>query len=141
MNDSNCEPVLREVAEKHITKKQAIKREFEISEETKKLIEERDELKSQSRGTDVKGKLTRTSIRDDRTKALIQNLEECLWHDIKRAKTGFVPNHVKLKKPSGATSEERPEVLADYFEQKQWEIEENREKRVRRTKISKMLHR
>ena len=53
---------------------------------------------------------------------MIKNLEECLWYDIKKAKTGFVPNHVKLRKEDGkiARSDERPEVLADYYDHKQW---------------------
>ena len=44
-----------------------------------------------------------------------------------------MPNHVKLRKPDGqvAKSSERPDVLADYFEEIQWggvKSEETREK-------------
>ena len=31
----------------------------------------------------------------------IKHVEEELWYDIKKAKTGFVPNHTKLFKEDG----------------------------------------
>ena len=42
--------------------------------------------------------------------------------DITEAKTWFLPNHVKLKHSDGriAKSSERPEVLAEFFREKQW---------------------
>ena len=47
-------------------------------------------------------------------------MEEELWYDIKKAKTGVVPNHTKLSNEEGEviTSEERPDRLADHFELK-----------------------
>ena len=50
----------------------------------------------------------------------IQNLEECLWHGIGEAETGFVPNHVKRRQTEGrvARSSEKPEVLADHSDKK-----------------------
>ena len=79
----------------------------------------------------------RRSVRKDRTDMLIQNLEECLWYDIKKAKAGFIPNHVKLRKTDGsiAKSIERPEVLAEHYEKKQWGIDEHRNKTIRTNKI------
>ena len=57
-------------------------------------------------------------------------MEEELWFDIKKAKTGFVPNHTKLADDGGKviTSEGRPDRLADYFEKKQWAIDDDRDK-------------
>ena len=45
-----------------------------------------------------------------------------LRFDIKKAKTGYLPRHTKLKTPNGeiAKSKERAYVLADFFEHKQW---------------------
>ena len=62
----------------------------------------------------------RKSVRKDRTDALINDLEECIWYDIKKAKAGFIPNHIKLRKQDGsiAKSCERPEVLADHCDKK-----------------------
>ena len=78
-----------------------------------------------------------TDMIKDRTDNLIKNLEECLWYDIKKAKTGFVPNHVKLRKEDGtiAKSSERPEVLADHFDKKQWGIDNSIPKHPKYVKI------
>ena len=64
-------------------------------------------------------------------------MEEELWYDIKKAKTGFIPNHTKLSNERGEviTSEERPDRLADNFEHKQWAIDDDRCKNVRTRKI------
>ena len=64
-------------------------------------------------------------------------MEEELWYDIKKAKTGFVPNHAMLsnEKEEVITSEERPDRLADHFELKQWAIDHDRCKNVRTRKI------
>ena len=41
---------------------------------------------------------------------------------LKKLREGYMPKHTKLKHPNGAiaTSQERPEILADYFEKTQW---------------------
>ena len=46
----------------------------------------------------------------------------------KKNKTGFIPNHAKLRKThnSIARSNERPGVLADHYEKKQWGIDEDK---------------
>ena len=61
-------------------------------------------------------------MRKDKKNKRIRHLEEELWYDIKKAKTGYLPRHTKLKKEDGeiAKSTERAEVLADFFEAKQW---------------------
>jgi len=129
----------RKVATQQISKKQAIKREFNISDHTKSLIEIRQQARDRCDWNQVKihTKQIRKSIRKDRTDLLVQNLEECLWYDIKKAKTGFVPNHVKLRKTDNtiARSNERPEVLADHYEKKQWGIDEDRPREFKTAKI------
>jgi len=112
-----------------ISKKQAIKREFEIASATKKLIEEIQEARDRFNRDEVKHtKEILKIVRKGRTTQLINNLEECLRYDIKKAKTSFMPNHVKLRKEDGniARSNERPEVLADHCGNKQWGIDEER---------------
>lgn len=41
---------------------------------------------------------------------------------LKKLRERYMPKHTKLKHPDGsvATSQERPEILADFFEQMQW---------------------
>ena len=43
-----------------------------------------------------------------------------LWYDIKKAKSNFVPSHTKFKRQDGTVcaSNERPDILADHFEQR-----------------------
>ena len=54
-----------------------------------------------------------------------------------KTKTVFVPSHTKLlnkdKKP--CTSDERPEIIADYYENEQWAINENRDKETPKTRV------
>jgi len=129
----------RKNASKMVSKKQAIKREFEISDDTKNLIKDRQKARNVYDWEEVKRhtKLIRKSVRNDRTNQLISNLEECLWYDIKKAKTCFLPNHVKLRKSDGniARSNERPEVLAEHFGNKQWGIDEERIRQKKLTRI------
>ena len=39
----------------------------------------------------------RKRVRKDRLDFRIKNLEEELWYDIKKAKSGFIPTHTKLR--------------------------------------------
>ena len=63
----------------------------------------------------------------DRT---IKDLEDNLWHDIKKTKTAFVPSHTKLLNKEGlpCTSDQMPHILADYYESTQWAIDHDRQK-------------
>jgi len=135
----NLNQAFRKTASKMISKKQAIKREFDLSEATNKLIEERQKARDNYDWVKVKQftKDIRKSVRSDRTNQLVKNLEECLWHDIKKAKTSFLPSHVKLRKQDGqvARSSERPEVLADHFGNKQWGIDSERVRQKKWTRI------
>ena len=72
----------------------------------------------------------RKQIRKDRLDNTIKDLEDQLWHDIKKAKAAFVPSHTKLLNSEGkpCTSNERPNILADYYEHTQWAIDHEREK-------------
>ena len=79
----------------------------------------------------------RNQIRKDRLDNTIKDLEDQLWHDIKKAKSAFVPSHTKLLNKEGipCTSNERPDILADYFEHTQWAIDHEREKETPSTKL------
>ena len=105
----------RKVASLAISKKQAIKREFDISPHSQQLIDNRQSARDQHQWSNVTQltKDIRKSIRKDRADALIANLEECLWYDLKKAKAGYLPTHTKLRKNDGnvANSQERPEAL------------------------------
>ena len=58
----------------------------------------------------------------DKKQYWIEELNKGEWAEIKLTKKGFVPKYTKIKHEDGtiATSAERPEVLADYFEKTQW---------------------
>ena len=91
---------------------------------TKQLIEEKQKLYEEGNLEELK-KMKRKiskSVRKDREAQRIQNFEEELWFDIKRAKAPYLPKHIKLKEKSGETAKttRRPHILADYFEEKQW---------------------
>ena len=64
--------------------------------------------------------------------------EDQLWHDIKKPKTAFVPAHTKLKRKDGTIceSQERPHILADYFENEQRAIDHNRDKDTSKDRVS-----
>ena len=51
----------------------------------------------------------------------------------------FPPSQTKLKRADGTvcTSNERPDILADHFEHKQWSIDENRERETPEANIDK----
>ena len=57
----------------------------------------------------------RTRLRKERPDNTIQQLEQNLWYDIKKAKSKIVPSHIKLKRQDDGTvftSNERPDILA-----------------------------
>ena len=70
----------------------------------------------------ILNKEIKKQVRIDKKNKRIRHLEEELWYDIKKAKTGYLLRHTKLKKEDGevAKSTERAAVLADFFEAKQW---------------------
>ena len=131
---------LKEAAEEHIQRRVKLDRTFNMSEETKGLWKERQEQKQLGNWDRAKGitrKIRRQMIKEKRENTK-RHMEEELWYDIKKAKTGFMPNHTKLSNEKGEviTSDQRPDVLADYFEKVQWAIDEGREKEVRKERIT-----
>ena len=80
-------------------------------------------------------------IEKERLDKHIQDLEKGLWYDIKKPKSDFLPSHTKLKGADGSicASNERPHILADHFEHKQWSIDENRERETPAPKLSAWL--
>ena len=73
-----CES-FRKAASEDISKNKAIKREFDVSNNSRELIEKRQKARDKKRWDDIKPltKEIRKSIRKDRTDNLIKNLEEC----------------------------------------------------------------
>ena len=67
-------------------------------------------------------KKIKKSVQKDKRAHIIANLEQEEWNDVKLQRKGFVPRFTRLKNKDGnvAPSSERPHLLADYFEQKQW---------------------
>ena len=55
----------------------------------------------------------------------MKNLKTTCGMTSKKTMTAFGPSHTKLlnKDQKPCTSNERPEILADYFEHKQWAID------------------
>ena len=90
-----------------------------MTEETKELWKVRHEQRELGNWDRVKGltRKLRRQISKERRENTKKHLEEELWYDIEKAKTGFVPNHTKLSNEKGEviTSEERPDRLADHF--------------------------
>ena len=86
------------------------------------LVQNRQKLRDEGnfQATDWMTKVIRKQVKMEKNFYRIKHLEEELWYDIKKAKTGFVPNHTKLLKDDGkiATSKERPDCLADYVRHK-----------------------
>ena len=72
----------------------------------------------------------RRKLKKERLDETVQDLEEGLWYDTKTAKSNFIPSHTKLKSQDGTAcaSNERPDILADHFEYKQWGIDLERDK-------------
>ena len=79
----------------------------------------------------------RKKKRKERLAKTIEELEDHLWHDIKKTRTAFVPSHTKVlnKNQKPCTSDERPEILADYFENKQWAIDNTRDRETPQTRV------
>ena len=128
-----------QAAENHLEKKPKNEKDHKRSTELETLFKGRQECKDEQRYDGAK-KITnkiRKQLRKERLEKTINELEDNLWHDIKKAKTAFVPSHTKLlnkdKKP--CTSDERPEILADYYENEQWAIDDTREKETTKSRV------
>ena len=129
---------IKTAAENHFEKRDIKTTDTSRSPELEALFEERQKHKNDGQYTEAK-RLThkiRKLLRKERTDNNIKNLEDQLWHDIKKAKSTFVPSHTKLKRKDGTVCEsrERPHILADYFEQEQWAINHDREKQTSKEK-------
>ena len=122
-----------------MVQKQELNRASVASSNTEELFKTRQCLRELGEWDAVRDitKEIKRSIRKDRLNHLLRNLEEELWHDIKKARRGFTPKHTKLCDDSGSpiTSRDRPNVLADYFENKQWFIDPDRHLPPRKQKI------
>ena len=83
----------------------------------------------------------RRLLKKERLDKNIQDLEKGLWYDIKKAKAKFLPSHTKLRKADGTVcaSNERPDILADHFEHKQWGIDETRERDTPKANIPRCM--
>ena len=128
-----------EAAKTNVEKKPVKSQTVTRSAELENLFTEWKKLKSEGK-YDLAKKITwkiRKQIRKDRLDNTIKDLEDQLWHDIKKAKTAFVPSHTKLLNKEGVlcTSNERPDILADFFEHTQWAIDHDREKETPSTKL------
>ena len=104
-----------------------------MTDETMELISQRQKARNEFRGKD-ESELNRTikkAIQKDKNNFWAKQLEQAEWAEVKNTKKGFVPKHTKIKHKDGtvASSEARPEVLADYFEEVQWGNKKNAEKR------------
>ena len=95
-----------------------------ISEETMNLRRERQSARNANDGEKERQmhRKVRNSVKKDKRVYWATRLENEDWKEVKQTKKGFVPRYAKLKHTNGvvATSEERPDLLADYFEKKQW---------------------
>ena len=130
---------LRASAEKHLAKKEVKINQNERSEDLKALFETRQRLKEEG-AYDRAQKMTnqiRKQIRKETLDKTIKNLEDNLWYDIKKAKASYMPSHTKLLNEKGepTTSNERPNILADHFEKKQWAINNDRDRETYMHKI------
>ena len=115
---------MKTAANNHARPKSDFIRKCEPTQETLKLFEVRQDEKEKGNWEQVKllNKEIKKRVQKDKKNMRIRHLEEELWYDIKKAKTGYLPRHTKLKKEDGevAKSTERASVLADFFETKQW---------------------
>ena len=80
----------RQAASYKISKQTITNRQFEMSDNTKNLLERRQVARDRYKWTEAKEltKQIRKSVRNDKTEGLLKNLEECLWEDIKKLKKG-----------------------------------------------------
>lgn len=115
---------LIEAATEHVEKVQKMDREFKRSAELEQLFSNRKKLYNEGKFDEAKTetKKIRKTIKQERTDLRIKHLEEELWFDVKKAKRGFVPSHTKMSHKDGriAKSNEKPEILAEYFGDTQW---------------------
>ena len=115
---------MKAAAEKNMLPKKEYIRKFEPTQETLELFDKRQIEKENENWEQVKilNKEIKKQVRNDKKNKRIRHLEEELWYDIKKAKTGYLLRHTKLKKEDGevAKSTERAAVSADFFEAKQW---------------------
>ena len=121
-----------EAAKANIEKKPAKPEDASRSPELQNLFAARKRCRREGKYEEAK-KTTykiRKQIRKDRLDNTIKDLEDSLWHDIKKAKTAFVPSHTQLLNKDGkpCTFNEPPNILADYYENTQWPIDHDREK-------------
>ena len=94
-----------------------------MSSTTKALFESRQQMKDENKFEEVKQltKKIRKSIQKDRTEYKLANLEQELWQDIQRAKANYLPKYTKIKQDGEVVkSNINADVIADYFEHKQW---------------------
>ena len=81
-------------------------------------------------------------LRKERVDKTINGPEDNLWHDIKQARTTFIPSHANLlnneQKP--CTSDERPDISADYFEQTRWAIDNDRDEETNKSRVAPHLN-
>ena len=117
----------------------------ELSRRTIDLISERQAARDELNREKIElHKQVRKSIRKDKKDKLIEQLDTGEWEPIKKTRKGFIPKHTKLTHPGRiATSDERPDILADYFEKKQWGnkiTEQDRENISRNMRTSYINH-
>ena len=116
-----------EAAKANIEKKPSKPENTNRSPELENLFSARKQCRNYGNYEEAK-KITykiRKQIRKDRLDGTIKDLEDNLWHDIKETKRAFVPSHTKLLNKEGqpCTSNECPNILADYYENTQWAID------------------
>ena len=64
----------------------------------------------------------RNSVKNDKRKYWASLLDWEEWKEVKYTKAGFTAKYTRIRHKNGVvvTSEERPDILADYFENVQW---------------------
>ena len=74
----------------------------------------------------------KNAVKQDQRRFWKEELEKEDWKEIKGTKKGFVPKHTKIMDKQGtvASSDRRPDILADYFEEKQWGNKKTEEENV-----------
>ena len=91
-----------------------------ISDKTMQLREERQKTRDNQDGPKEKAqhKQVRNAVKADKRKYWAELLDKEDWKEVKLTKKGFMPKYTRLKHENGviATSEERPEILADSFQ-------------------------
>jgi hypothetical protein len=90
---------------------------LELIEQRQKAREEKDGLAER-----LLNRRIRYSTKKDKRLYWKEQLEKEEWAEIKSTKKGFMPKHTRIKHPDGtvAESSQRPDLMADHFENKQW---------------------